>query len=1040
MNKNKIFKILLVVVLCAAILLPFVPSRAARSEINNFDVGDDFKGLKLSIIGDSISTYDGFTNSKNHNPLYLSDSNNQATFDCYYGDANRTDYEEIKSVSLNDTWWMQAAETWGMEVLVNNSWSGSYVRLDTARNNTTEYGAAAYKDRCVNLHMDSQMPDIIAVYMGTNDTGSASGKGWGTKASVDTDAERSGLYTNKNTYNTGTLNSVQAYYIMLSRMIETYPDAEIYCMLPIMPKYLAENASVDRIAALNDFNTGVTYLVNEVFRNKKVYLVDLPEYSGLVDEEAVKDYFYLNQLHPNCSGMDWITGCFLSELLEHSTKDRGTAITYPVTYQMQDAYVKNGQARYAVSGKPFTLNIGAYDQYCDIDIHVSMAGSDVTDTVVSGTTVYIPQVNGPIEITAVGTSSSYYWRAEHDSWSSVSADGYTYNFTKKLSGTYEPIGNQNEYIGNFTEARYQFAKPVVLEHDRSWTMEFKLSGPFTNGIVLMSNAEAGNTEGNTYIHINSNNFMLGYFENGIYMNSGVSWDTIGQNLKTMSTVYRLENKLENGSNMIYLYVNGAAVGKMNQVLLRGSGVPTDPAMAPDISGRDFVFQYFGTTEVYGVLSNCSLEYVKIQENGTLSQKTKFNNYRWATIDDEFVSATSADGFTRNDLTMVKGKISNGTFDLVSFDTDIPVALMHDKPWVVEWKSTGTWKTGNAAGAMLLATDHESHSYHAPYLYRRSGNDLIGFGEYSLVNGATTHYNYGIRPADHGIDTSLPHTYRLINRINEDGSNMVYLYVDNVELGPLDNQFKGGGSLGVKSDWLNGKDFVFHHVGTKAFPIGNCDLDYLQIWEQGSFEFGLDTNRIQQLLDTRLTEKAIPGTETSYTDASWNAYQAALTAAQQMLLAEDPETTQADLDAAAEAVVRARYQLVANLGTDIDEATVAQLKGTYKDYEGDEIYSVELLTGDYSRLGQQTALRIITTPDIAQIGIGTREVLTCSSQVQSLVMEGESTMVKVWLITFDGGHATSKTVEYGIRAYEDPDCSNAFKDDCDSYLTLPIIFK
>lgn len=1032
MNKNKIFKILLVVVLCVAILVPFVPSRAARSEINNFDVGDDFKGLKLSIIGDSISTYDGFTNSKNHNPLYLSDTNNQATFDCYYGDANRTDYEEIKSVTLNDTWWMQAAQTMGMEILVNNSWSGSYVRLDSARNNT-QYAAASYKDRCVNLHMESQMPDIIAVYMGTNDTGNSSGKGWGTKDSVDTAAERSGLYTNKNTYSSDSLNSVQAYYIMLSRMIETYPDAEIYCMLPVMPKYLAENASVDRLAALNDFNTGVKYLVNEVFRNRKVYLVDLPEYSGLVDEDAVKDYFYLNQLHPNCNGMDWITSCFLSELLEHSNKDQGTAITYPVTYQLQDAYVKKGQDRYAVSGKPFSLSLKAYDLHCDIDLRVTMGGTDVTDTAVLGSAVYIPQVNGPIEITATGASSSYYWRAEHDSWSSVSADGYTYNFTKKLSGTYVPTGS-------FTQAKYQFAKPVVLEHDRPWTMEFKLSGPFTNGIVLMSNTEAGNTEGNTYIHINSTNFLLGYYEDGIYMNSGVSWETIGQNLKTMSTVYRLENRIENGSNMVYLYVNGAEAGKMNQVLLRGSGVPTGTATAPDISGRDFVFQYFGTTEAYGLLSDCSVEYVKIHENGTVSHKTKFNNFRWATVNDEFVSATGVDGFTRNDLDMVKGKISDGTFDLVSFDTDIPVTLMHDKPWVVEWKSTGTWQTGNAAGAMLLATDHESHSYHAPYLYRRSGNNLIGFGEYTLVDGVTTHYNYGIRPGDHGIDTSLSHTYRLINHINEDGSNMVYLYVDDVELGPLDNQFKGGGSLGVKSDWINGKDFVFRHVGTEAFPIGNCDLEYLQIWEQGSFEYGLDTTRIQQLLDTQLKEQSIPGTDISYSDDSWSAYQEALDNALQMLETKDPETTQADLDAAAEAVMMARYKLTANPGTDIDEAQVALLKQTYKDYEGDEIYSIELLTGDYSRLGQQTALRIVTTPDIAQIGFGNRKILTCTSQVQSLEMNGTATLVKVWLITFDSGYTTDMFVEYGLRVYEDPNCGTGYKLDADGFLMFPILFQ
>ena len=1030
----------MVVVLCAAMLLPFVPSRAAVSEINNFDVGDDFKGLKLSILGDSISTYDGFTNSKNHNPLYLSDTNQYATFDCYYGDSNRTDYESIKSVSLEDTWWMQAAETLGMEVLVNNSWSGSYLRLDSARNNTTEYGAAAYKDRSVNLHIGSEMPDIIAVYMGTNDTGNASGQGWGTMASVDTASERANLYTNKDSFKTSSLNSIQAYYIMLARMLDAYPEAEIYCMLPLIPKYLTENATVDRMAALNDFNTGVKYLINEVFQGKKVYLVDLPEHSGLLDEEEVKDYFYLNQLHPNCNGMDWITSCFLSALFEHSEKGKGTATTHCVAYNLQDAYVKNGQARYAVEGKPFAAYFAAYDQYCDVDLNVTMAGVDITEKAVLGATVYIPQVNGPIEITANGKSRSYYWRAENDAWSSVSADGYTYNFTKKLTGTYSANGSEGVYSGSFTGARYQLSKPVILEHDRQWVMEFKMRGPYTNGIVLMSNTEAGNTEGNTYIHINSSNFLLGYYEAGIYMNSGIGWGTIGDGAKTGSTAFRLENKLENGSNMVYLSVNGTNMGKMNQVLLRGASAPTGTATKPDIAGKDFVFSYFGTTESYGMLSDCAIEYVKIYENGTLSQKTKFNNYRWATVQDEFITATSADAFTRNDLTMLKGNIQDGTFDLVSYNVDIPVTLMHNKPWVVEWASTGTWNTSNAAGAMLLAADHESHAYHAPYLYRRSGNDLIGFGEYSTVNGVTTHFNYGIRPADYGIDASLSHTYRLINRIDEDGSNMVYLFVDDVELGALDNLFKGGGSLGVKSDWVNGKDFVFHHIGTESFPIGNCDLEYLQIWEQGSFEFGLDTTRIQQLLDTKLMEQAIPGTDTSYSDSSWETYQAALTAGQQMLLTKDPETTQTDLDVAAQAIVKARYQLATDPGSDINSDLVAALMNTYENYQGDEIYAVELLTGDYSRLGQQTALRITTTPDVAQISIGTNDLLTCSAQVQSIEINGTATVVKVWLITFDSGCATRQTVNYRIGAYEDPNCDPTATNNCSGSLVLPITFK
>ena len=51
----------------------------------------------------------------------------------------------------------------GMQLCVNNSWSGSRV---TTTNGTAGAGCM---DRCQNLHTSAHEPDIIVVYMGIND-------------------------------------------------------------------------------------------------------------------------------------------------------------------------------------------------------------------------------------------------------------------------------------------------------------------------------------------------------------------------------------------------------------------------------------------------------------------------------------------------------------------------------------------------------------------------------------------------------------------------------------------------------------------------------------------------------------------------------------------------------------------------------------------------------------------------------------------------------------------------------------------------------
>ena len=100
---------------------------------------------KVSILGDSISTYIGY---------------NPRGYAVYYKEDKAYD-NEINSV--DDTWWKQVIDGLGGELCVNNSYSGSLVTGAFAP-------SACSAERCASLH-DETVPDIILIYMGTNDRG-----------------------------------------------------------------------------------------------------------------------------------------------------------------------------------------------------------------------------------------------------------------------------------------------------------------------------------------------------------------------------------------------------------------------------------------------------------------------------------------------------------------------------------------------------------------------------------------------------------------------------------------------------------------------------------------------------------------------------------------------------------------------------------------------------------------------------------------------------------------------------------------------------
>ena len=253
------------------------------------------EGKTFSILGDSISSYTDLSSGAAAETTNSTIGANEV----YYTTGFLNVYE-------NDTWWMQAVNQLGLRLLVNNSWSGSCIR------DTHAGTVGAYVDRCVQLHDDTgenagDEPDIIAVYLGTNDCVNYQGT-LGDAASIDYDSlitQTAEGYVYKEPATTA-----EAYAIMMHKLTERYPNAEVYCFTLLPYPYIPEKTH----ALLQGFNNTIGVIAEHF----GAHVVDLYHDSGITNEQPNFDYYMENDLHPGLNGMDAITDCFVEEVLENS--------------------------------------------------------------------------------------------------------------------------------------------------------------------------------------------------------------------------------------------------------------------------------------------------------------------------------------------------------------------------------------------------------------------------------------------------------------------------------------------------------------------------------------------------------------------------------------------------------------------------------------------------------------------------------------------------------------------------------------------------
>lgn len=153
--------------------------------------GSILSGKRISIFGDSISTFEG-----------------------WIPEGNATYYPASGVSKVQQTWWKKTIDALGLSLVVNNSWSGRAV--SSCRDNETGHGTdAGYKvANVLQLKDGTTLPEIIIVKLGINDFNHGAYLG-------DYDGSAA-LPDNPATF-------TAAYAMMLDLIMTNFPLAKVYC-------------------------------------------------------------------------------------------------------------------------------------------------------------------------------------------------------------------------------------------------------------------------------------------------------------------------------------------------------------------------------------------------------------------------------------------------------------------------------------------------------------------------------------------------------------------------------------------------------------------------------------------------------------------------------------------------------------------------------------------------------------------------------------------------------------------------------------------
>lgn len=394
-----------------------------------------WNGKVISILGDSISTFEGYVPVADGHNLTHRVRYNRANAPWYFNEGGTVD----------DTYWKKLINNLGAKLGINDSWAGSRISNSSATN-TGDVGpdaCMASVTRISNLGANGT-PDLILYYGGTNDAG----------ASVTV-----GTFDSTTTYTTDLTtktwsNFATAYKDSIMRLQYYYPFAKIVVLLPMYCTSYYNMGNLDKynevIKEVCDY-FGVEYID---FRRCGVNSQNLSTMLG-------------DGIHPKVKGFDEMYRYLKNRFLSMYSNDGVENIVYTVTNTLAqnvnaDRYIKGVSA-----GKSYSATITGSTLSA---VSVNMGGTDVTSSVYNSTTgaIAIPNVTGNIVISE-GEVQTYTVTANV---TGGTATGATV-IAEGGSGTVYVTPNQN----------YRLPSSITVSKPEATTYSYDS----TNGTISLSN-------------------------------------------------------------------------------------------------------------------------------------------------------------------------------------------------------------------------------------------------------------------------------------------------------------------------------------------------------------------------------------------------------------------------------------------------------------------------------------------------------------------------------------------------------------------------
>lgn len=210
----------------------------------------------------------------------------------------------------------------------------------------------------------------------------------------------------------------------------------------------------------------------------------------------------------------------------------------------------------------------------------------------------VPTYSVAAEEPAADTQPNIYrWTVRENRLVSDLQSGVTQNDPTMLTGSIKS--------GVLSGARFSLENPVALRHDRSWSIEWRSKGNW-DGMLLSSVLETP-ADGLNYLFRFSGMKFLAF---GEYTGSWNNYGLIVNLDMTQYHTFRLENRIaSDGTNTVYLLVDGQEMGSMNQYYIAGTSQNKSVNWA---NGKDLTFSYIGTSS--HPMTGMALDYLQIVED------------------------------------------------------------------------------------------------------------------------------------------------------------------------------------------------------------------------------------------------------------------------------------------------------------------------------------------------------------------------------------------------------------------------------------------